>query len=122
MRSSVVVALVAAGAIAGGGFATYQLAQPPDQVGVQFVNPASQVQTTSTASVTTTATSAPVASKSATTKATRTKEGTVSSDIQTSESSTTPPAPDDPIRQTAPPPIPGNGPQISGDGPVTGTK
>jgi hypothetical protein len=111
MKASVVVALVAAGAIAGGGFATYQLAQPSGEVGVQFVNPASQVQPTTdpTATPAVTATSAPVVSSSTTRKAAvRTKEGTVSSDIQPSESSTTPPAPDDPIRNTAPPPVIGN--------------
>jgi hypothetical protein len=115
MKAPYVVALVAAGAIAGGGFATYQLAQPSGEVGVQFVNPASQVQPTTdpTATPATTATSAPVVSSSTTRKATvRTKEGTVST---TSESGpgrvvTDPPASDDPIRSVAPPPVPGNKP------------
>lgn len=103
------------------------MTRPDDTVGVQFVNPASQVQTTEatttpTVSPTTVPPASAVASKSTTHKAAvRTKEGTVSEPKV--ESSTTPPAPDDPIRQTAPPPIPGNGPQLSGEAtPPSGTK
>lgn len=109
--------------------AAYNLSRPVDSVGVQFVTPASQATTTPTTTPTSAATTA-VPSKSTTTKATakttakRTREVTVS-EPQT-KASTTPPAPDDPIRTVVPAPVPGNitpGVPLDAQGtPSTGSK
>lgn len=121
--------LVAAAAVLGSAGGAYALTRPSDEpVQVNFVEPASgSTATTSTtgtsmpatapatASVpvaTSSTTSAPVASStSSNRKATvQRQEATVTTqDTQPApSSSTTPPAPDDPIRKTAPRPTPGN--------------
>jgi len=94
MKPSVVVALVAAGVIAGGSVATYELTRPAGQVGVQFVTPASQVAPTTeptatpsatpSATTTTSATTAVTSSSTTRKAAVRTKEGTVSEPVQSS--------------------------------------
>lgn len=125
MKSTGVIALVAAGVVAGGGIATYQLTRPSDEpVRVTFVDPASNTTPTSeptpasvTPTATSTATKAPVAvtSSSTTHKATVRKEATVSQPSETGPGRvvTDPPAADDPIRNTPPPPVPGNKPKKS---------
>ena len=92
MKSSGVIALVAAGVVVGGGAATYQLTRPASgSVQVNYVNPASEpttstpttVATTSApspTSTTTTKTAVAVTSSSTTHKATVRKEATVAND------------------------------------------
>ena len=123
MKSSGVIALVAAGVVVGGGVATYELTKPSSEpLQVNYVEPATTTQpttatitvtptptaTTTTASKTVTA----VTSSSTTHKATVRKEATVSQPTTTDSGPgrvvTDPPAPDDPIRNTPPPPVPGN--------------
>lgn len=95
MKPSAVVALVAAGAIAGGGLATYELTKPTDSVRVNFVDPAASTATseptsatvTVTPTATVTARPAAVTSSSTTHKATVRKEATVSQPAQTTQTS-----------------------------------
>ena len=137
MKSSGVIALVAAGVVVGGGAATYELTRPASgSVQVNYVNPASQPTTSTPTTVATTSAPKPsptstttaktavaVTSSSTTHKATVRKEATVSQPQETtaqpSATTTTPPAPDDPIRSVAPRPTPGNftqGPPTSNAG------
>jgi cytoskeletal protein RodZ len=114
-----VMPLIAAVAVLGvvGGFFVARIvfttpqAQPDRQV--QFVQPAAETvePTTTPAPVATTAAPKPAPVQSTTSapapKKVQQKVATVTEPTSTAPTKTVP-APDDPIRQTAPPPVPGN--------------